>query len=82
MGLYAISYRFKGSKKYQSTIFPADDETGFHAGVDKWLEKNKKDAFDKDEEVDRRTIKWAGDTIPLTHGDEPVNLHVDLNDYV
>ena len=80
--MYGVSYRYKGSTKYKTSIFAAKDDKDLQDQVESWLDRNRRNAFDKEEEIDKRTLKWGGDTIPLTVPNEPVDLPIDLNDYV
>jgi hypothetical protein len=75
MNIYAVKFREKGEKAYKTVLILAKDENE--------LGDNLKRFFNQDiYDVDKRTISWAGNSIPfmsLTSGRATV-IYADLDE--
>lgn len=75
--LFAIKYREKGEKQYYSAVFAAKGLEHAQNKVEKWLNSDDGDL------VDKRTLTWAGGSVPLTSfEDEFFFIPTNLDEYV
>ena len=72
MFVYALKFREKGEKKYKTVFIQAKDINEMDVKFEKFLEE---DFYD----VDRRTISWAGGSIPFMsyNGVEVIDANLD-----
>lgn len=74
--LYSIKFRERGSKDYLSAIIMADDEQQAAKIFDENIVNSKNwNGYD----VDKRTISWAGGSLPLAFDTECLVLAVNLD---
>lgn len=73
MDIYGIKFKRKGESQVISALFTAQSMTSFRKKLAKYLKT--KDGQD----IDKRTITWSGDTIPLGRTDGPVMIYQDLD---
>ena len=75
MNTYALKFREKGEKEYKSILIQAKDVVEMREKFDKFVEE---DMYD----VDRRTISWAGNSIPFMtpNGRHAIVIDANLDD--
>lgn len=72
---YGIKFKEKGKKKpYISIIFSAKDQTDLNDQLEIFLKQ-------EDYNIDRRTISWAGGSVPLNRGCGPLMIYANLDDF-
>ncbi len=74
MNIYGIKFREKGETNYITILIPALSEIDLKQKFDKWLVDEGK-WYD----IDRRTISWSGDSIPLSSRGEPFVIATNLD---
>lgn len=74
MRLFAIKFKYRGTTDYVSAIFSATDIDSFRDQLNEFKIAN--------DGIDRRTISWAGDGVPLTFPNVPAIIHANLDDFI
>lgn len=73
MKLYALKFKEKGQTQYLSVLIMAKDDDDMRL---QWKEFLKDDSYN----IDKRTVTWAGNSIPFGVYGKPEVLVVDLDE--
>lgn len=73
MFVYAVKFREKGEKDYKTVLIHAKDHTELDLKFKQFVEE---DLYD----VDRRTVSWAGGSVPFSTSDRPVVIYANLDE--
>lgn len=71
MNLYALKFREKGEKKYQSALIMAKDDDELNVSVQKLYK-------DEGLDIDKRTVTWTGSSIPFMMNNGEVEIFQGL----
>lgn len=76
MFIYALKFREKGEKTYKSILIHAKDVAEMRTKFDKFIKD------DMGYDVDKRTISWAGNSIPFMalNYNDPTVIYGDLDE--
>lgn len=75
MNIYALKFREKGEKEYKTVLIPAKDDVELKEKFDKFLE-------DYEYDIDKRTISWAGGSVPfMTTNSGPEVIYANLDEF-
>lgn len=72
MKVYGLKYREKGNKNYISVLFLCQDEQQLKVDFEKYIDENFID-------LDRRTVSWTGNSIPLLTQGSPLQIDANLD---
>lgn len=74
MNIYAYKFREKGKKDYVSVLLAADTAVQANHKFESEV------MTDLGYDIDRRTISWAGSTVPFMSGNRPEFVYANLDD--
>lgn len=77
MLLYATKFREKGEKEYKTVFIMAKDYNDYK---EKFQEFLKQDGEYYKDMIDKRTISWAGGSVPFMSLNRPEVIHCNIDE--